>query len=138
VSVIKGGAVLVAVLAAGTLGLATPAFAWHTERFNVVDKGEWLYGAVTVCVKAPQRVSAQWRLDSRHDHPVRRRRYEAHVDSGCHRVRWKSHDDFAAGWYSTRVRVDVQKSDTSSMSRWRDLHITDLGPPAASTPEPPR
>src|SRR4051794_15306303 len=130
---------LVAVLAARTLGLcATPAFAWHTRNFNVVDAGEWLHGAVTVCVKSPQRVSAKWRLDSGYNQPIRRRGYEAHVHSGCTRVRWKSHDDFAAGWYRTRVRVDVQKSDTFSVSGWRDLHITDLGPPAVSTPEPPR
>src|SRR3954449_8219427 len=82
---------LVAVLAAGTLGLcATPAFAWHTRNFNVVDGGEWLYGAVDVCVTSPQRVSAQWRLDSSYNHPVRRRRYSVHVGAGCTRVRWNS------------------------------------------------
>jgi hypothetical protein len=130
---------LVAITAAGTLGLcAAPAFAWHTRDFNVVDGGEWLYGAVTVCVKSPQRVASQWRLDSSYNHPVRRRSYSTHVGSGCTRVRWKSHDDFAAGWYRTRVRVDVQKSDTHSMSPWRDLHITDFGPPGGTTPEPPR
>src|SRR4051794_1496293 len=115
---------LVAILAASTLGIsASPAFAWDARNLNVVDGGEWLYGAVTFCVKSSQRVAVQWRLDDDYG-PVRRRSYYAYVDSGCTRVRWKSHDDFANGWYSTRIRTDVQKSDYYYLFRWRDLYIT--------------
>src|SRR4051794_26165613 len=100
---------LVAILAASTLGLsASPAFAWHTQNPNVVDGGKWLYGAVTVCVKSSQWVQNQWRLDGDYGQ-IRHRTFDDYVGRGCTRLGWRSRDDLPNGWYSTRIRTDVQK-----------------------------
>jgi hypothetical protein len=115
--------VVLALLVALSFGLlASPAFAWEARRFNAIDGGEYIYGAVTVCVKSAQKAEVRWRIDD-DTRVVRRRAYWAYLDYGCTRLQFKTHDDFSGDLYYTRIRVDVQKSPYYRLSNWHDLRV---------------